>query len=68
MSDDADVVEKRRLISLIIQAVKAHATATPNARQPDGDMLFALAFRSVVELRQIAENAGLRLSSPSITV
>lgn len=60
MSDSPDIAEKRRLISLIVQAVKMHSIAR-NTREPDGDMLFALAFRSVAELRQIAAEAGIRV-------
>ncbi len=60
MSDSPDIAEKRRLISLIVQAVKTQAQAR-NTREPDGDMLFALAFRSVAELQQIAAAAGIRV-------
>lgn len=56
----SDLAEKRRLISLIIQGVTAHAI-TRKTRLPDGDLLLALAFRTVPELRQIAAAAGVRV-------
>lgn len=54
----SDIAEKRRLISLIIQGVTVHAM-TRKTKMPDGDLLLALAFRTVSELRQIAAAAGV---------
>jgi len=54
----SDSAEKRRLISLIIQGVTVHAI-TRKTKLPDGDLLLALAFRTVPELRQIAAANGV---------
>lgn len=52
---------KSDLINKIMYAVNAQAAGKQNARRADGDMFFALAFRSNEELMDICKKAGIPL-------
>jgi hypothetical protein len=56
---DIELKAKGELINKIMYAVNANAAGKENGRRADGDMFFALAFKTEKELKEICNKAGI---------